>query len=178
MNSTSTHNLAAGDPRLQRRDVFVILGCLALLYAFLAGLRTVSATDLGWQLATGRWVVQHHSVPSTDVLSYTAAGEPWIYPLGAGVDFLYCVPGGRLCPDFMDGRRGLRGYGRVAVAAGFGGQRCACRRRHAAHRLSHRTSRRHVHGCSIRGISLSPVGELSNRPRASLVVAAANGDMG
>ena len=54
---------------------------------FLAGLRTVSDFDLGWQLATGRWVVQHHHIPSTDVLSYTAQGEPWIYPVGAGLVF-------------------------------------------------------------------------------------------
>lgn len=87
MDSTLTDNLAAGNPALQRRLFFIILGCIALLYAFLAGLRTVSATDLGWQLATGRWVVQHHSIPSTDVLSYTAAGESWIYQVGAGVIF-------------------------------------------------------------------------------------------
>ena len=64
-----------------------MLACLALIYAFLAGLRTVADLDTGWQLATGRWVVQHHHVPSVDVLSYTAHGEHWIYPVGAGVIF-------------------------------------------------------------------------------------------
>jgi len=58
-----------------------------MLYAFLAGLRHVSDFDLGWQLATGRWVVQHHHVSSVDVFSYTAQGEPWIYPVGAGLIF-------------------------------------------------------------------------------------------
>ena len=43
--------------------------------------------DFGWQMASGRWVVQHHQVPSTDVLSYTAHGQPWIYPVGAGLFF-------------------------------------------------------------------------------------------
>ncbi len=84
MNLTTT-----GAPRerdLERR-VFLILAGLALIYAFLAGLRTVSDLDTGWQLATGRWVVQHHHVPSVDVLSYTAQGEHWIYPVGAGVIF-------------------------------------------------------------------------------------------
>jgi tetratricopeptide (TPR) repeat protein len=65
----------------------VILAAIALIYAFLAGLRTLSAPDLGWQMATGRWVIQHHSVPSTDVFSYTAQGQPWIYPVGAGLVF-------------------------------------------------------------------------------------------
>jgi tetratricopeptide (TPR) repeat protein len=53
----------------------------------LAGLRTVSDPDLGWQLATGRWVAQHHHVFSNDVFSYTSDGEPWVYPVGSGLIF-------------------------------------------------------------------------------------------
>ena len=53
---------------------------LALAYAFLAGFKTVADYDVGWQLATGRYIVEHHTVPSTDVLSYTARGTEWIYP--------------------------------------------------------------------------------------------------
>jgi hypothetical protein len=68
----------------------VALICLALLYAAFAGLHTVDDTDLGWQLATGRWIVQHHSIPSTDVLSYTARGKEWIYPALSQV-LLYCL---------------------------------------------------------------------------------------
>ena len=77
---------AAGPSALERR-LFLLLACVALAYAFLAGLRTVSDFDVGWQLATGRWVVQHHQVPSADFFSYTAHGEHWIYPVGAGVVF-------------------------------------------------------------------------------------------
>jgi Flp pilus assembly protein TadD len=62
----------------------------ALIYALLAGLRTIYDVDLGWQLATGRWIVQHHRVPSVDVLSYTAQGRPWIYPALSGV-LLYWI---------------------------------------------------------------------------------------
>ena len=69
------------------RRVFYVLASLALIYAFFAGLRTVSEFDLGWQMATGRWIVQHHSVPYVDVLSYTYAGQPWIYSVGAGIIF-------------------------------------------------------------------------------------------
>jgi tetratricopeptide (TPR) repeat protein len=69
------------------RWVYYLLAFLALTYAFFAGLRTVSDFDLGWQMATGRWIVQHRSIPSIDVLSYTAAGQPWIYPVGAGLVF-------------------------------------------------------------------------------------------
>jgi tetratricopeptide (TPR) repeat protein len=69
------------------RGLFLGLAAIALIYAFLAGLRTVSDPDTFWQLATGRWVTHHHHVFSTDVFSYTAQGKPWIYPAGSGVLF-------------------------------------------------------------------------------------------
>jgi hypothetical protein len=69
------------------RQLFVVLIVAALAYGLLAGLRSVMDYDLGWQLATGRWVAQHRQIPSTDVFSYTAQGQPWIYPVGAGLLF-------------------------------------------------------------------------------------------
>ncbi len=64
-----------------------ILAAVAVFYALLAGLHTLQDFDLGWQLATGRWVVQHRQVFSADVFSYTAAGQPWIYPVLSGIVF-------------------------------------------------------------------------------------------
>ena len=58
---------------------------LVLLTAFCAGLHTVGDSDMGWHLATGRWVVEHRQVPRTDVLSFTSVGTPWTYPPFAGV---------------------------------------------------------------------------------------------
>ncbi len=69
------------------RAWFRILTFVALTYALLSGLRTVTDWDLGWQMATGRWIVQHHQIPSIDVLSYTAQGKPWRYPVGSGILF-------------------------------------------------------------------------------------------
>jgi tetratricopeptide (TPR) repeat protein len=66
---------------------FRVLALIALTYALLAGIRTVTDWDLGWQMATGRWIVQHHQIPSTDVLSYTAQGKPWRYPVASGLVF-------------------------------------------------------------------------------------------
>ncbi len=71
---------------LERR-LFLLLGAIALVFAFLSGLRTVAEPDLFWQLATGRWVAQHHQVFSTDVFSFTAAGQPWVYPVGSCLFF-------------------------------------------------------------------------------------------
>ena len=78
--------LSAGEGSFPRR-LHLILAAIALAYAFLAGLRTVQDFDLGWQMATARWVIQHHHVPAVDVLSYTMQGKPWTYPIGAGMIF-------------------------------------------------------------------------------------------
>jgi tetratricopeptide (TPR) repeat protein len=75
---------------MPRDPLRAALIALALLYAFLAGLKTVADPDLGWQLATGRYIIQHHSIPSTDVLSYTARTSEWIYPPFSGV-ILYAL---------------------------------------------------------------------------------------
>jgi len=69
------------------RRLLITLSLVVLIYGFLAGLRTVTDFDVGWQLATGRWVAQHHQIPSVDVFSYTAQGQPWIYPVGSGLIF-------------------------------------------------------------------------------------------
>ncbi len=72
------------------RRLFLLLGAVALVYAALAGLRTVHDPDLGWQLAGGRWIAQHHRIFSTDIFSYTATGRPWIYPVGSQL-LLYAI---------------------------------------------------------------------------------------
>ncbi len=69
-----------------RRLLFGLM-TLGLLYAAFSGLRTVSDSDLGWQLATGRYVIQQRQIPSHDLFSYTAQGQEWIYPPFSGVIF-------------------------------------------------------------------------------------------
>ena len=85
-----THDAASSGPSYSLPNLSDSRRCLclalvALVYALLAGCRTLTDTDLGWQLATGRWLVQHHQIPSVDVFSYTASGQPWIYPVGWGL---------------------------------------------------------------------------------------------
>jgi len=38
-------------------------------------------------LNDARWLVKHHEIPSVDHFSYTAQGQPWIYPFGGGLLF-------------------------------------------------------------------------------------------
>jgi Flp pilus assembly protein TadD, contains TPR repeats len=73
--------------RILERRLRVSLTVLALSYALFAGIRTTGDPDLGWQLATGRWIVQHHIIPFGDVLSYTAVGHEWVYPVLSQVIF-------------------------------------------------------------------------------------------
>ena len=73
----------------------VSLVVLAVGYGLFAGLRTVSDFDLGWQLATGRHLVEHHQIPRAELFSYTAHGREWIYPPFSGAIFylLYLAGG-------------------------------------------------------------------------------------
>lgn len=82
---------------------------LACLYAFLAGLKTVGDFDLGWQLATGRYIAQHHLIPSIDVFSYTARGNPWIYPPFSGLFFYWLYQ--------LNGYAALSWFGAAACVA-------------------------------------------------------------
>jgi tetratricopeptide (TPR) repeat protein len=63
---------------------------VVLLYAALSGLRTLTNPDTGWQLATGKYILEHHQIPSTDFLSYTVRGQKWIYPPFSQL-FLYAL---------------------------------------------------------------------------------------
>jgi hypothetical protein len=59
------------------RLVPAMLGATLVAFGVWAGLETVSATDLYWAMAAGRWIVTHGEIPRTDVFSYTYAGAPW-----------------------------------------------------------------------------------------------------
>jgi tetratricopeptide (TPR) repeat protein len=71
--------------RMKRLQLLLIL--LALFYALVAGLKTVADFDLGWQMATGRYSLNHFAIPRTALFSYTAAGVEWIYPAFSGILF-------------------------------------------------------------------------------------------
>jgi hypothetical protein len=43
----------------------------------IAGFFPLQNTDIGHHVATGRWIVEHGTVPTTDPFSWTAFGAPW-----------------------------------------------------------------------------------------------------
>jgi len=65
----------------------VSLVAIVLIYAFLAGLHTVSDFDVGWQLASGRYLIEYRQIPRIELFSYTAHGNEWIYPPFSGAIF-------------------------------------------------------------------------------------------
>lgn len=64
----------------------VALGVAAAAYALAVGLRS-SDPDLYWHLASGRWMLEHRALLTSDVFTYTIAGQPysvgeWLGQLG------------------------------------------------------------------------------------------------
>lgn len=60
--------------RTERLTIIVTAALLSVLYAV-----KIHDPDAWWHLATGRWIAQNGSIPSTDPFSFLAGGEPWIY---------------------------------------------------------------------------------------------------
>ena len=51
---------------------------LFLPFALGSGLENFGDGDVSWHIATGRWILAHGTVPSTDPFSFTMGGQPWI----------------------------------------------------------------------------------------------------
>ena len=51
------------------------IGVYAL--ALIGGQVLLSDSDTYWQIAVGRWILDHHALPRVDIYSFTKAGEPW-----------------------------------------------------------------------------------------------------
>src|SRR5438045_4131320 len=77
---------------MSKRPAFIVsilASCVAVCYAVLAGLHTLSDFDVWWQLASGRWMWTHHQILRQETFSHTAAGHPWTYPLAGEILFYW-----------------------------------------------------------------------------------------
>jgi hypothetical protein len=63
-------------PRSRTLPLLVLLVTLAML-ALLACFN-ISSHDLGYHLATGRYLLEHHRIPSHNVLSFALPDHPWL----------------------------------------------------------------------------------------------------
>jgi hypothetical protein len=68
----------AGETRLTHALLPLWVGVFAYALLLLAGDRLLADPDTQWQITVGRWILDHHAVPQTDVFSFTMRGEAWI----------------------------------------------------------------------------------------------------
>ncbi len=74
-------------PPRHRPYPLLVAAIAGLTILFLAvTLQKIWAADTWWQLRTGQWIVENGTLPSVDIFSATAAGNPWIE-----MRWLYCV---------------------------------------------------------------------------------------
>jgi hypothetical protein len=71
----------------RERVWFPALAAIVVVYALLGSLRPVFGDDPFFMLNDARWIVEHHEIPRVDHFSYTAQGQPWIYPIGGSLLF-------------------------------------------------------------------------------------------
>ncbi len=51
---------------------------LTLIICLSVGSAILGDPDTQWHIATGRWMIEHGTLPHYDMLSHTFAGQPWI----------------------------------------------------------------------------------------------------
>jgi hypothetical protein len=76
MTMSATHATAATSPMRGLLPLWVGAGVYAVF--ILAGNHLLIDPDTMWQITIGRWIVDHGTVPTTDVYSFTMRGQPWI----------------------------------------------------------------------------------------------------
>lgn len=67
--------------------VFALLGAFLVLVFFASSYKISGDDDIFWHLATGRYIVENKSVPSSDVFGHITSGSEWI-PFEWGWDIL------------------------------------------------------------------------------------------
>jgi hypothetical protein len=71
--------IAVDGRRRAQKDLAIAGGAAILLLAVAAfSQRVFIDGDTNWHVAAGRWILAHHTVPTTDPFSFTFFGKPWV----------------------------------------------------------------------------------------------------
>ena len=54
------------------------MACGVYAALLIVGVRLLADSDTYWQIAVGRWIIDHGALPTADIYSFTKAGEPWV----------------------------------------------------------------------------------------------------
>ena len=77
LHGASPHGLWQRALSMDQHTVIVTLGFLCL---FAANFMAPTDPDFWWHLRTGQLIAQTGAIPTHDVFSYTALGQPWVIP--------------------------------------------------------------------------------------------------
>jgi len=92
---------AAADEK--RSSILPLFIAVLLIPAVLGSSLTIfNDGDVSWHIASGRWILLHRMLPTTDPFSFTWAGKPWV-PMEWLADVIYATA------------YNLRGYSGVAA---------------------------------------------------------------
>ena len=58
-------------------DAAFLIPILVLLWCTTGVGWLLTDSDTGWHIRTGEWILSNHSVPATDIFSFTKPGSPW-----------------------------------------------------------------------------------------------------
>jgi hypothetical protein len=64
--------------RLGHVPAWVWLGVWVYALVMMNAGQLLNDSDTYWQIATGKWILDHNALPRVDIYSFTKAGEPWI----------------------------------------------------------------------------------------------------
>lgn len=76
----STETIAIAQPRASvftGTPAWFWMACGVYALLIVVGDRLLADSDTYWQIAVGRWILDHRTLPSVDIYSFTKAGEPW-----------------------------------------------------------------------------------------------------
>ena len=96
---------SAREARVRALLFIVVALIMPLAYAFVPNI--FGDGDTSWHVASGRWILQHGTIPSVDPFSFTAVGKPWVAMEWPG-DILFAL---------AYGAAGLAGLAAVFAAA-------------------------------------------------------------
>jgi tetratricopeptide (TPR) repeat protein len=73
----------------ERYISYIFLGLL-LIFSFLIGFYKIYSSDTWWHIKTGEYILSH-GIPSTDMFSFTAAGNKWVTHEWLAEIFFYLI---------------------------------------------------------------------------------------